>query len=152
MRAQQAAEADNLNTSQTCKRGSLHSIRRVRHRPGARGFRTDRSPVQRFLRLLSTVDVPEQIVALTFTLKAAAEMRGRVLQALRRRMTRIPRQADSHGRPRSSTPCTSAFRCAGLESRTASQSPAHPDHRCVLPFAGGAAAAARQGRCGADRE
>ncbi len=51
--------------------------------------------IQRYLRLLSFVDHPEEIVAITFTRKAATEMENRIMQAIERVRLQVPPKNDA---------------------------------------------------------
>ena len=89
--------------------------------------------IGRYLKLLQTVDSPASVVAITFTRKAAGEMRARVIQALRTANAGVaPEAAHELATYRNRARCAGSRPATGLESPAKSGANADRDHRCVV--------------------
>ena len=75
------APPDLATTDEVARERSIDPTRSILLRAPAGSGKTT-VLTQRLLKLLARVDAPEEILAITFTRKAAAEMRERVLKAL----------------------------------------------------------------------
>ena len=96
--------------------------------------------IQRFLALLAHVDRPERIVAMTFTRKAAGEMRERIVEALADAATDAPLPEQAHDRR------TRELACAALANdvRRGWELLAHPSRLAIDTIDAIATAFARQ--------
>jgi ATP-dependent exoDNAse (exonuclease V) beta subunit len=78
----EATRADELTFADSAARAAALDPRRSILLQAPAGSGKTAVLTQRFLRLLACVDDPTEILAITFTRKAAAEMRARVTRAL----------------------------------------------------------------------
>jgi ATP-dependent exoDNAse (exonuclease V) beta subunit len=97
--------------------------------------------IQRYLALLAHVDRPERIVAMTFTRKAASEMRERVLSALRDAVAATPVDASQ---PHAVATRRLALAALAQDEKFAWQLIAQPSRLRMLTIDALAAALARQ--------
>ncbi len=87
---------------------------------------------RRLLKLLAEVDEPEQILAITFTLAATAEMRQRVLNNLHTAQD-TAESSDEPAGNQAGSPCFEERRAARMEPSATARAAEYPDHRCCLP-------------------
>lgn len=91
----------DLNNSNTIDLNALDSLNRIRALDHKRSFIVEAPAgagktellTQRYLKLLAIVNEPEEIIALTFTNKAATEMRNRILLSLEHAQNQRPETA-----------------------------------------------------------